>query len=244
MTVTLVMNPAPETGFLWAAYKSTKPASHKIGRGERGPWQEFSERETEMPFITFPKHWDETQKHIIPICINDSDSEGGLISSGWIEAVASEADRLRGLARTFLSDVWRASELADESVQALWRVHRDDYGTDPGKRLYVHARWRAMDKRSGGRRARQGFDLELMESLARNLTDRSDWAADYERRQFVDVLKARMDALGLAEEREMVELWLFESTAKELTDRFNKSRNAISKQMWRAVRKSVRLMNR
>ena len=63
------------------------------------------------------------QTAIIPICIKSTDEAGNPIDPGWFEAVARVQDPLRTLAKFWLDDVWRVSEITEAAVHALWSRH-------------------------------------------------------------------------------------------------------------------------
>src|ERR1700743_295641 len=54
----------------------------------------------------------EEQGATVPICIQRTDRHGKDIEWGWFEAVSEVQDKLRGLARTWLEDVWRGLVVA------------------------------------------------------------------------------------------------------------------------------------
>jgi hypothetical protein len=60
------------------------------------------------------------QTAIVPICIKSTDEAGNPIDRGWFEAVARVQDPLRTLAKFWLDDVWRVSEITEAAVHTLW----------------------------------------------------------------------------------------------------------------------------
>ena len=83
------------------------------------------------------------RRGLVPICISATDADGHRIAPRWIEAVIPVADYLRRLARERIGDIWRVSELAELSVHAQWRKHREDFGNYPHRRIAAYARWAA-----------------------------------------------------------------------------------------------------
>src|SRR5690606_33718200 len=98
---------------------------------------------------------------LVPICISIVDENGENIHPRWIEATAQAAGQIRQLARKVLRDVWRASELAELSLQAQWRKHGEDFGRYPHLRIARYARWKAADLRCGDWRLRKGMEILL-----------------------------------------------------------------------------------
>lgn len=140
-----------------------------------------------MTVVTIPFDFEQlspaAQRSIVPIAIPAIDEDGAKIAWGWFEAVDRVQNPLRGLARTFLGDVWRVSELTESAVKSVWRTHREDYGYSPSTRIYVQAKWVARDMRAGGSRNRRGLDVglgELDKALyERILTDSCDYQEKY-----------------------------------------------------------------
>lgn len=194
-----------------------------------------------MPLITIPFDYIEGESAVVPICIRSEDPAGNRIVDGWIQGVVRAADGLRRLAKNILEDEWRVSELTDETVQDLWRIHRTDVGKRPHSRIYVHAKWKALDKQVGGVRARRGLDVELLDQIFCTLHEPSDFVADIERREFLDRLQERLLRLELTDVNEMLDLALQDCDV-DFTERFGKQRNTLSKQFWRGIRKAIHLL--
>src|SRR4051812_21024295 len=116
-----------------------------------------------MSVITIPFGYEELPDHqrrgIVPICIPTHDDDGRQIAWGWFEAVAVVQSPLRGLARFFLEDEWRVSELAESAVKIVWRNHGEDYGRSPSARVYAQAKWCAKDLKAGSARDRRGLNV-------------------------------------------------------------------------------------
>lgn len=92
-----------------------------------------------MKVVTIPFNYEQLppseQAKIVPICIKATDDEGNLIDWGWFEAVARVQDELRALAKAWLEDVWRVSEIAEAAVHRLWNKHRHNLGRRPSTRV-------------------------------------------------------------------------------------------------------------
>ena len=101
------------------------------------------------------------------------------LHGGGFEAVIPVADYLRKLARDRVGDIWRVSELAELSVHAQWRKHREDFGKYPHRRIAAYARWAAEDLRCGGARLRKGLDI-LLGNGDKSLIDPLDYEARFE----------------------------------------------------------------
>ena len=86
-----------------------------------------------MAVITIPFDYDEKlHGSVVPICINDTDSQGNVIHPDWFElGVEPIADRLRHVAHRVLHDVWRVSEVTERAVHSVWKNRGPDLGTDP-----------------------------------------------------------------------------------------------------------------
>jgi hypothetical protein len=194
-----------------------------------------------MGFITIPADFIEGESTVVPICIRAEDSFGNRIAEGWIQGAIRAADGLRRLARRVLEDEWRASELADETVQDLWCVHGENVGRRPHSRVYAHAKWKALDKRAGGSRARHRLDVELLDHIFYTLRDSGNFAADVERRDLLNRLQNRLIALGMTDVQQMLDLALHDADI-DIVNRFGHSRSALSKRFWRGLRKASDLL--
>jgi hypothetical protein len=190
-----------------------------------------------MRLITIPSDFVEGETKVVPICIRAEDSLGNRIAEGWINGVIRVADGLRSLSRRILQDEWRVSELADETVQDLWDEHGENVGAKPHSRVYAHAQWKALDKRAGGIRARKGLEVELVDHIYRTLRDPGNFAAEYERRDLLHRLSARLNDLELNDVQKMVDLALHDADF-DIAHHFGKSRNTLSKRFWRGIRRA------
>lgn len=194
-----------------------------------------------MGLITIPADYVEGESTVVPICIRAEDSAGNRIAEGWIQGVIRAADGLRRLARRILEDEWRASELADETVQDLWYVHREDVGRRPHSRVYSHAKWKALDKRAGGIRARKGLDVELLDHIFHTVKDSEDFVLDVERRDLLDRLQNRLASLGMTDVQQMLNLVLHDAEI-DVAKHFAQPRSTLSKRFWRGIRQASDLL--
>lgn len=195
-----------------------------------------------MAVITIPFDFDEkTANPIVPICISDTDCEGNRIHHGWFErGVVPVADPLRKVAHRVLKDKWRVSEITEKAVHSLWRTHGENFGDEPSLRVLKRAHWYAEDLRVGGRRVRRKTEVELFTATLEALQDQFNLAADFETKDTLDRLVNQLEMLGLETVREMVPMMLRDCDADEFTTRFGKSRNTISQQFYRGMRKAAK----
>jgi hypothetical protein len=195
-----------------------------------------------MAVVTIPFDFDEdTADSIVPICISDTDCEGSLILSDWFEhGVVPVADPLRRLAARVLKDKWRVSEITEKAVHSLWKTHRANLGDEPSLRVLKRAHWHAEDLRVGGRRARRKTEVELFTATLDSLQDQFDFVSDFEAKDTLDRILTELDRLGLDDVRDMVPMMLRDCPAHEFMARFGASRNTISQQFYRGMRKAAR----
>jgi hypothetical protein len=134
-----------------------------------------------MSVITIPFDSDtgRYRRGLVPICISEIDGDGHRIAPRWIEAVVPIADYLRKLARERIGAIWRVSEVAELSVHAQWRKHRENFGNDPHRRIAAYAGWAAEDLRCGGARLRRGLDI-LLGDGDKSIIDPLDYQARFE----------------------------------------------------------------
>ncbi len=194
-----------------------------------------------MGLVVIPSDFVEGVSTIVPIYIQDHDAKGKPIAPGWIHAAARVAGGLRWLSREFLQDEWRASELADETVQDLSGKHGDQLGERPHDQVFTHARWKALDKSAGGIRARKGLDVELLEHILCTLEEPRNFAEDVEVKLLLDRLIQRLSDLGLNDVQKTLELALHNGDFEFLSE-IGESRNTVSKRFWRAIRKVARML--
>jgi hypothetical protein len=192
--------------------------------------------------ITIPFDFgkDSDPHQVIPICIEDTDRYGRSINPGWFQAVVPIADQLRQLARRTLGDPWLASELAEGSVHAQWYEHGDDLGINPSGRIYAHAKWRAQDLRAGGRNARRGVEVELLDSILASLRAADDISRRAEFEEIAAGLVQHFATNGVPHVSEMLDLWLSGWTWPEIADRIGKEPKAATKDFWRWFRRGLR----
>ena len=163
-------------------------------------------------FVTIPLGFDdlsEAQKaSIVPICIERSDRNGCEIAWGWFQAVEEAQDPLRGLARSWLSDVWRVSELAEASVHTLWYRHRFDLGRRPASRVLAQAKWYAKDLQAGSWQHRRGVveGLGGLDEMLRSrvLTDPTQHEDLYQRELYFKSLGDQLEDAGQMDVSQML----------------------------------------
>jgi DNA-directed RNA polymerase specialized sigma24 family protein len=194
-----------------------------------------------MGFIVIPSDFVEGVTPVVPIFVQDEDPNRVRIAKGWIDGVVEAADKLRTLARRILSDEWRASELADEALQVLWKEHGDNIGLQPHRQIYQYARWKALDKSVGSIRQRQGFDVVLLEHMLVALREPLDLASHLEAKQFLERLMARLAELGETDVLTTLALAMRNGELAHISE-IGKSTNTVSKRFWRTVRKVSRLI--
>ena len=194
-----------------------------------------------MEIITVPFDYDEKlHPSVVPICICDTDRKGNAVYHGWIEfGVAPIADKLRGLSSRLLGDVFRVSEIAESVVHAVSRKRGPDLGTNPDLLVYKSAEWRALDLKSGGRRARTGHDVELFIETLDQLSDEFNVVAEIEAQDVLDKLTVKALELGMAAAAAMVPMMLRGCEAEEYIRRFGKRRNTLTQMFFRHMRKAA-----
>jgi hypothetical protein len=211
-----------------------------------------------LGLVIIPLDYDELAdaRSIVPICIEDTDRQGRKINRGWFTAVVPIANRLRGLARHRLDDVWRVSELAESSVHEVWDEHLNNLGLWPSARIWWHAKWKAEDLRAGGYRARRGFDRPLPEdetalasiisiadqrAMARLLPNRAwDFASEFEQREFFDALVGKMKLRGDVQPGEMLDMLRHGVERAEINAHFGKKPNTLTQALHRAIKRALK----
>jgi hypothetical protein len=187
-----------------------------------------------MQFVTIPFEYHElpatNQAAIVPICIARNDAEGTPISWEWFEALARISNRMLSLAKRYLGDVWRASELSEETVQTIWRLHGHDFGRRPESRLYAQARWYALDFQAGSWQERRGIvtALDGLEQVVRQrlLADRQQYDRLYQRRLDFETLSKRLVDEGLNDVSVMLDLLRDGCTWDEIGERLGRTGDA------------------
>ena len=204
-----------------------------------------------MSVITIPFGYerlpDTERSSIVPICVPALDDDGRCIAWGWFEAVERIQTPLRGLARTFLGDVWRVSELTESAVKTVWRNHGEDYGRSPSSRVYVQAKWCARDLRAGSSRARRGLNValeELDKGLSEKiLTDSRDYGAKYVIDMDLAAVGKRYRETGLEDIAEMLQLVRDGQTWKEIGQQMGRDPNVAQRRFRRWMGKALNLLD-
>jgi hypothetical protein len=196
-----------------------------------------------MPIFIVPFDYDETADRLtVPICISDTDSRGNRVHFGWVErGVVPVAGELVQLAGRVLKDRWRASEIAEPVVHQLSRDFGTNFGIEPSTRVLDAARWCAKDLEAGGRRARRKKEVELLAHTLESLEDQVDFARSIAAKHTLDRLVAQLIELEMDDVLAMVPMMLKECEAEHYQRQFNKSRNAITQQFYRGMRKAARV---
>ena len=184
-----------------------------------------------MEFVTIPFDYATlsaaNQSSVVPICIARDDDEGQPIAWEWFEAVARISDRMRGLARRYLEDVWRASELSEWALHKLWRLHGCDFGHHPEYRVYAHASWHAKDLQAGSWHERRGVvtALDGLDTVVRErlLTDRNQYERAYQRKLDFQALSQQLVDEGLGDVSEMLDLIRDGCSWDEIGERFGRT---------------------
>jgi hypothetical protein len=183
---------------------------------------------------------EESHSSVVPICIEDTDSDGNPINRGWVErGVVPIADPLRKVAKGVLNDVWRVSEITERAVHSLSRSHQGSLGDEPSVSVLKRAYHYAVDLRVGGRRARRKTDVGLFTAKLETLQDEFDLVSRMEAENTLDCLMKELDRQGLHDVREMVPMMLRNCIAQEYEVRFGKSRNTLSQRFYRGMRRAA-----
>ena len=187
-----------------------------------------------MEFVTIPFDYDElpdvARATVIPICIARNDQQGSPIAWGWFEAIARIPDRMVSLARRYLCDPWRVSELSEEALHRVWRKHGTDFGQRPEYRIYAHASWHARDLRAGSWHERRGIvtGLDDLEQVVRNriLVDPANYVQRYHGDLDYRALSARLVEEGLEDVSQMLDLLRDGATWDEIGERLGRRADA------------------
>jgi hypothetical protein len=185
-------------------------------------------------FVTIPFDYHDlpptSQAAIIPICIARNDDAGMPIAWEWFEAIARIPNRMLSLARRYLGDVWRASELSEGALHNIWRLHGHDFGRRPENRLYAQAVWYARDLQAGSWHERRGVvtALESLEQtvLQRILADRENYDLRYQRELDFSALSKRLADEGLEDVSMMLDLLRDGCTWDEVGQRLGRTGDA------------------
>ncbi len=198
-----------------------------------------------MQVVTIPFDYQELapaqQAAIVPICIKATDDEGAAIDWGWFEATARVQDPLRALARSWLDDVWRVSEITEAAVHSLWKKHRHRLGLCPSKRVFAAAKWQARDRRSGTWHNRRGILLGLddLEVVVRErvLADPQNYGRVYDNELYFKELAERLEAEGRSDVSEILKLLRDGCTWDEVGRKMRKAPDAARMQFHRWINK-------
>jgi hypothetical protein len=195
-----------------------------------------------MAIVTIPFDYDRLPdpSGIVPICIEDTDRYGCPINPAWFTAVEPIADRLRRLSRRTLDDVWYVSEITETSVHAMWGKHRHNLGRSPSARIYAHAKWKALDLRVGGRNARRGVEVELLDSIRRKLRSAHDVHSQVEYDEFRGLLRRHFEAKGVPHIEQMMDMWLHGHEWNEIAEHVGKKPKATTQDFWRWFKRGLR----
>jgi hypothetical protein len=202
-----------------------------------------------MEFVTIPFDYDKlpevSRTAVIPICMARNDEEGTPIAWEWFEAIARIPDRMVSLARRYLSDPWRVSELSEGTLHRVWRKHGSDFGRRPEFRLYANARWHAKDLQAGSWHERRGIVTRLddLELVVRNriLVDPANYVRRYHGDLDYRALSSRLVEEGLEDVSQMLDLLRDGATWEEIGERLGRRADAAR---MRFRRKTARLVDR
>jgi hypothetical protein len=191
--------------------------------------------------IVIPADYQEGSSAVVPIYVRTEDEGGNRINDGWFGAAARVAHQVRYLARNWLFDEWRSSELADETVQDMWEIHKDNLGHRPDHQVSVHAKWKALDKSVGDRRIREGLDGELLEHILETLASAPGFDRELEHRDFWNRMEDKLVEMGMADLREILHIALYRGELY-LKPKEGEHRNTLSKRFYRALRSAANLL--
>ena len=194
--------------------------------------------------VVIPSNY--AEEGVVPICIRTIDDDGRPVYRGWIEAVRPVADSLRGVAKRVIKNIYQVSELADGTVHTLSAKYGKRLGRSPSLQVYVHAKYLALDLVAGGRRLRVGRDVQLTETLAKDLAYQPHFDKAFEDREFLDRLKEQLTLLGKTDELKMLNLFLTGAEHK-MSEIFGAkgnetARNTVSHRFWRSIAQSVDIL--
>ena len=209
-----------------------------------------------MQYVTIPFDFEnlpgDERAAVVPICIERADRDGSEIAWGWFEAVEVAQEPLRRLARSWLEDVWRVSELAEATVHTLWYRHRFDLGIRPASRVLAQAKWYARDLQAGTWQRRRGVvvGLEGLDELFRSrvLTDPARYEDLYQREMYFKALSEKLEDAGQADVSEMLKFIRHGCSWAEIGEQLGKDPDAARMKFRRwinrflpgAVRPSIR----
>jgi hypothetical protein len=201
-----------------------------------------------MEFVTIPFDYYEQpvahQAMVIPICVARDDDRGRPIAWEWFEALARIPDQIISLARRYLRDPWRASELSEGALHNIWRLHGSDFGRKPESRLYVHAFWHARDLQAGSWRERRGV-ITALEGLhyalrERTLADRREYDRLYQGELDFEALSRRLVDEGLEDCSAMLDLLRDGCSWDEVGERLGRTADAARMKFHRKTTDMIR----
>lgn len=192
-------------------------------------------------YAVIPENYLETG--VVPICISDIDKSGKPVFKGWIDAVPQVAEPLRRLARK-LGDVWLVSELTEGSVHQLSAKHGEVLGPAPSSAIYRDAAWRAADMAAGGRRERDGLNLQLMQVMLACLREPYSFERAYEDAEFFERLLEELKRTGKSDIARMVQMYLADAedqipAAFGIEEKTGKAWQNLSKRFLRSIRRAA-----
>lgn len=197
-----------------------------------------------MHFVTIPFDYLDlsaaSQAAIVPICIARNDAEGRPIAWGWFEAAARIPEVMLSLARRYLEDVWRASELAEGALHRIWYLHGNNFGEHPELRLHTQAVWHARDLQAGSWQHRRGVvkALESLEQVVRQrvMADRRQYERVYQRELEFSRLSQQLIDEGLEDVSAMLDLLRDGCTWDEIGERLGRTGDAARMKFHRKTR--------
>ena len=157
--------------------------------------------------VLIPRDYEEGRsKGVIPICValSDedgpvSDKQGRLLDPEWVVAVVEPiCCQMVRVARYYLGDAWRVSELADRVIHGAWRRNGPECGEYPSQKILGTAVWIARSIRAGDdlRRKKPGLFLaiDMMESKVRDqlLIDPRNYMAEVEQQLILEGIEATL----------------------------------------------------
>ncbi len=192
-------------------------------------------------FAVIPENYFETG--VVPICISQVDGFGNSVFQGWIDAVPPVADPLRRLARK-LGDIWLVSQLTEESVHQLSARHGEVLGPAPSSAIYRDAAWRAADMQAGGRREREGLNIQLVDAMMACLREPDSFARAYEDAEFFERLLQEIGAKDMKDVELMVKMYLADAeddipATFGIEKKTSTAWQSLSKRFLRGIRKAA-----
>jgi len=191
-------------------------------------------------YVVIPDH----RPQGVPILIRKVDDQGRHVHRDWIYGVPPIADQLRSIARNVIGEPWRVSELAEGSVHALSAEHGEDVGESPAKRIYSYAKWFARDLKVGGKRVRDGLDVELTDQILAVLRGPYDnFEKVVQDKEFATRLEERLQVLGMDDILKMVRMIRAECEEQIPTvfgAKTLRERNNIAQQLHRGLQKAYK----